>query len=138
AFRIQPKDAPLDILRVLAAAICTETSLIISWTRDECSIPLNDQSTHLLPLFHFVHESEDRFIKKVRAGAFERVRQIAEPSETLKAAASESVSSLITAAVLANGRFELLHYVREIALSIDYHRYGNLGLREGEKRKAVL
>ncbi|MEN9654219.1 MAG: putative proline dehydrogenase/delta-pyrroline-5-carboxylate dehydrogenase, partial [Chlamydiota bacterium] len=37
----------------------------------------------------------------------------------------------------ANGRLELLHYLREVSVSIDYHRYGNLGPREGEIRKVV-
>ena len=41
------------------------------------------------------------------------------------------------APVLANGRVELLRYVREQTLSIDYHRHGNLGEREGEQRAPV-
>lgn len=29
---------------------------------------------------------------------------------------------------LTNGRWELLHYVRAVSISYDYHRYGNLGI----------
>jgi RHH-type proline utilization regulon transcriptional repressor/proline dehydrogenase/delta 1-pyrroline-5-carboxylate dehydrogenase len=36
--------------------------------------------------------------------------------------------------VLAEGRLELLWYLREQSISHDYHRYGNLGLRAGEAR----
>jgi RHH-type proline utilization regulon transcriptional repressor/proline dehydrogenase/delta 1-pyrroline-5-carboxylate dehydrogenase len=44
---------------------------------------------------------------------------------------------LATAPVLAAGRIELLHYLREQSLCVDYHRYGNLGARAGEPRAPV-
>jgi RHH-type proline utilization regulon transcriptional repressor/proline dehydrogenase/delta 1-pyrroline-5-carboxylate dehydrogenase len=37
-----------------------------------------------------------------------------------------------------HGRLELIHYVREVALSYDYHRYGSLMEREQEWREPVL
>ncbi len=49
-------------------------------------------------------------------------------------AAAENVTPLIQEPVLASGRLELLHYVREVSVSINYHRYGNLGERENEQR----
>ena len=39
--------------------------------------------------------------------------------------------------VLAEGRVELLRYVYEQSLCVDYHRYGNLGARAAEKRSRV-
>ena len=44
---------------------------------------------------------------------------------------------LARAPVLAQGRVELLWYLREQSISIDYHRYGNLGIREGEERMGI-
>ncbi|NGX44721.1 MAG: hypothetical protein K1060chlam3_00896, partial [Candidatus Anoxychlamydiales bacterium] len=41
------------------------------------------------------------------------------------------------APVLANGRFELLHYIKEISITYEYHRYGNLGIKESEMRKPI-
>ena len=41
------------------------------------------------------------------------------------------------APVLAEGRIELLWYVREQSISHDYHRYGNLGARIEESRAPV-
>ena len=41
---------------------------------------------------------------------------------------------LADAPVLAEGRIELLWYLREQSLSHAYHRYGNLGARAGERR----
>jgi RHH-type proline utilization regulon transcriptional repressor/proline dehydrogenase/delta 1-pyrroline-5-carboxylate dehydrogenase len=137
-FRIYAKDSPLDVLRICAAAVTCETPIQISWTRGQTPLPINDQWRHFFPLFHIVEETEGKFIERVQIGAFRRVRLISEPSEALIVAAADSACHIDQAPVLANGRFELLHYLREIALSIDYHRYGNLGVREGENRKTIL
>ena len=37
--------------------------------------------------------------------------------------------------VLAEGRMELLWYLREQSVCLDYHRYGNLGERSSEQRR---
>lgn len=136
--RIQPADKPLDILRTLAAALTCETPLQISYTKGTTPLVINDQWKHLLPLFRVVEETEDHFLKRVQAGSFKRIRLITPPKPELTQAASESFCHLDYAPVLTNGRFELLHYLREVAISSDYHRYGNLGVREGEVRKPVL
>ena len=137
-FRIQGSDSPLDILRVCAAALSCETPIQISWSKGESKLPVSDQWKHLMPLFKIVHESNEHFIERVRLGAFRRVRLLTPPSAALQKAASESACHLAHAPVLASGRFELLHYLREIAISFDYHRYGNLGVREGEIRRPLM
>jgi RHH-type proline utilization regulon transcriptional repressor/proline dehydrogenase/delta 1-pyrroline-5-carboxylate dehydrogenase len=136
--RIQPNDKPLDILRVCAAALSCQTPIQISWTKNQTPITITDNWKHLMPLFRIVEESESHFIERVRNGSFKRIRLLTSPSTTLQQAAAESACHLDQAPVLTNGRFELLHYLREVAISSDYHRYGNLGVREGEVRKPVL
>jgi RHH-type proline utilization regulon transcriptional repressor/proline dehydrogenase/delta 1-pyrroline-5-carboxylate dehydrogenase len=136
--RIHAEDAPLDILRICAAALTTETPIQISWTKGQAKVAINDQWGHLMPLFRIVQETEAQFLERVRCGAFKRVRLLSRPSKDLQKAAAASACHLDAAPVLANGRFELLHYLREIAISTDYHRYGNLGVREGEIRKPLL
>jgi RHH-type proline utilization regulon transcriptional repressor/proline dehydrogenase/delta 1-pyrroline-5-carboxylate dehydrogenase len=37
--------------------------------------------------------------------------------------------------VLPLGRIELLWYVQEQSISVDYHRYGNLGSRSNQPRR---
>ncbi len=138
ALRIQKKNSLLDVLRVIAAAISVEAPLYVSYTKDETSFELTDQWRHLSHHVHLHEESEEAFLKSVASGKFVRVRLISRPSEELEQAAAKAFCHLAHAPVLANGRFELLHFLREIALSIDYHRYGNLGVREGEKRHPVL
>jgi len=60
------------------------------------------------------------------------------PSPALEKKTAEIACYIDHGPALANGRIELLHYLREISLSVSYHRYGNLGLREGELRRPVL
>lgn len=136
-FRIQNTDTPLDILRVLAAALSCKAPLELSWAQGHSHIHVRD---HLRPHFKnldIIEESEDKFIERVKEGRFRRVRLLSEPSDALQNAASDSATFLDFTPVLSSGRFELLHYLREISFSIDYHRYGNLGTREGEHRKPL-
>ena len=75
----------------------------------------------------------------VRTAQTDRVRYAAPdraPPEIF-AAAAESGLFVARAPVLAEGRIELLWYVREQSISCDYHRYGNLGAR-GEERRAEV
>ena len=85
-----------------------------------------------------VKETDLEFFDRVRSGNIHRIRTIGSASNDLLKAAAEASVHVIDNSALASGRFELLHYVREVSLSIDYHRYGNLGSREGETRKPVL
>jgi len=55
----------------------------------------------------------------------------------LPAAAADTGIAVVSRPVLREGRVELLWYVREQSLSIDYHRYGNLGTRVNEPRAEV-
>jgi hypothetical protein len=54
------------------------------------------------------------------------VRAIGTAEQPLLAAAAERGIHVAREPVLNAGRIELLHYVRERALSNAYHRYGNL------------
>jgi RHH-type proline utilization regulon transcriptional repressor/proline dehydrogenase/delta 1-pyrroline-5-carboxylate dehydrogenase len=56
---------------------------------------------------------------------------------TIEPTFAETGLHLATAPVLTVGRIELLHYVREQSLCINYHRYGNLGARSLEERASV-
>ncbi len=138
AFRIQKQDALLDILRTFAAILATEISITISYSKEDTPLLINDQWLHISPNLHFIDESEEHFAQRIKERAYQRVRLLSKPKESLLLAAAESSCFLDDATVLANGRFELLHFLREISLSIDYHRYGNLGVREGEQRSLVL
>lgn len=134
--RLYPDNAPLDYLRLFAAALTTETSLQVSWLPSGKTFPPQTNWQSLLPLFNITEESDEEFLNRVHMGDIKRVRMISKATPELLAAAA-SACYVNDAPVLANGRLELLHYLREVSISIDYHRYGNLGLRENETRKSM-
>lgn len=58
--------------------------------------------------------------------------------EALRRAANDACIYIADAPALSEGRLEPLWYTEEQSLSIDYHRYGNLGARANEKRKGPV
>lgn len=72
--------------------------------------------------------TEEEFIKFIPPRS--RVRLTKNPSNYLRDELNLKHCIVHLGPVLHNGRIELLNYLREVSLSYDYHRYGNLGLRE--------
>ena len=133
--RLYPNSSPLDALRVSAAALTCNASLEISYINSKELEKFN--WIDLLPVLPSIEESEKDFIKRVKEGNIDRLRLVEKASKELIKAAALSETSLIDAPVLANGRFELLHYIKEISITYEYHRYGNLGIKESEMRKPI-
>jgi RHH-type transcriptional regulator, proline utilization regulon repressor / proline dehydrogenase / delta 1-pyrroline-5-carboxylate dehydrogenase len=127
-FRIQESDALIDQMRVIAAAQICGTPLEVSGNPEQIKKLLH------LPKFDVVIETEKAFISRLSKNGMERIRLISQPSPAFEQAIALNACHVSKGAVLANGRLELLHYLREIALSKDYHRYGYLGDREGDVR----
>src|SRR5262249_52302196 len=69
------------------------------------------------------------FTERIRFAAPDHVPQI------VREAASRAGVYLADEPVQAEGRVELLWYLREQSVSYDYHRYGNLGARAADPRK---
>lgn len=87
----------------------------------------------------FIDESDDELIEALKNGCADRLRY-AGPNlapANVRAAVHEANIPIIETEVLGEGRIELLWYLREQSISHDYHRYGNLGPRSEEKRRAV-
>jgi RHH-type proline utilization regulon transcriptional repressor/proline dehydrogenase/delta 1-pyrroline-5-carboxylate dehydrogenase len=59
------------------------------------------------------------------------------PPVNVQTALAQAACNVNIAEVMANGRLELLYLLREVSISHDYHRYGNLGTREKEKRRPL-
>lgn len=135
-FRIQKEDSALDIFRVLAAALLCKTPLEISLDSN-CPIHFSPElKSHLNP-FRFIQEDLPQFLARIQKKEIKRIRHLSSfPFEVIQTAA-EHFCFLEGSAVLCNGRIELLHYLREVVFSIDYHRYGNLMQREKEIRSKV-
>ena len=58
--------------------------------------------------------------------------------EAVLRATNEACIYIADAPVLSEGLLDLLWYTEEQSLSIDYHRYGNLGARANEKRNGPV
>lgn len=136
--RVQWGDKAIDILRVCAATLTCGAAMEISASAEEFeSISFNSWAKQLSQIKALV-ESEDEFIKRVKSSERMRLRILQQPSNTLLVAAAEAACRMFMGPVLANGRLELLNHLREISFSFDYHRYGNLGNREEEKRAPLV
>lgn len=132
AFRVQENDDWLDILRVVSAAYIAGVELEISVPMEDPKVSFFKEILTIFPSMKLVEESQELLIR--RLNAIDRLRLLSEADEHLRRELAESTVNVISDPVIANGRLELLHYLREVSFSIDYHRYGNLGSREGEAR----
>jgi len=133
--RINEQSNLIETLKVLAAALTCSCPLEISIGQEETDgVEWKELSLHL----RVVDETESAFEKRVSSGLIKTVRLTYKASDSLLQAAAKEGVCIIDDTVLKNGRFELLNYLREISISVDYHRHGNLGIREQELRKPVL
>jgi RHH-type proline utilization regulon transcriptional repressor/proline dehydrogenase/delta 1-pyrroline-5-carboxylate dehydrogenase len=140
--RVHPDDSAFDLFGRIIAARAARCAIAVSTPPGE-----PDRNVEVLvelteswaAAIEFVEESEDALAQAIRDGQTERVRY-ADPvrvSDVVRRAAAEVGVYLAAAPVLAVGRIELLQYLREQSLCVDYHRYGNLGARAGEARAAL-
>ncbi len=121
--RLQEHDSSLDILRVIAAALTTGTPLEVS------DINGSYRWIQKLPNIQCVQETEQQFIGSLSKNQVRRVRLLSPPSGALQEAMGQAGCRVHHDKVMANGRIELLHYLREVSISHDTHRYGNLALQ---------
>jgi RHH-type proline utilization regulon transcriptional repressor/proline dehydrogenase/delta 1-pyrroline-5-carboxylate dehydrogenase len=133
--RGQKGDSPLDLLRIMAAALTCQADLQIS-LEDE-AIAKQFQEMGLFTLLPIRHETDEAFIQRLSEGKIKRVRLLRQPTAPVQSALAQAGCHLNVGEVMANGRLELLHLLREVSISRDYHRYGNLGIREKEIRRPL-
>ncbi|MDE3055836.1 MAG: proline dehydrogenase family protein [Verrucomicrobiota bacterium] len=135
--RLLPHSKPLDVLRTIAAALTCGAGLEVSFSFEEIPHNLFDWLPHI-PHLSCVEEKNEAFLARVGDRRMERIRLLDQPLFDLQKRAALAAIPLITVPVLSNGRLELLNFLREVSISMDYHRYGNLGAREGELRRTIL
>lgn len=119
--RVSKEDSLLDVLLVCAAALIAKCPAKVSLPKTIVNLAL--------PPIEFIEEDDPTFAKKIAEQKTHSVRFLSRPTDELKKQLASSDTAIIIAPVLANGRLELLNYLREVSLSNDYHRYGYLGER---------
>ncbi|MDR1584728.1 MAG: bifunctional proline dehydrogenase/L-glutamate gamma-semialdehyde dehydrogenase [Prevotellaceae bacterium] len=124
ALRIQPEDKLTDVVVALAAAAVAKAKLTVSINDfDEKYEPLKKA---LEKSYAVKAESEALFLYNIEK--YERIRTLgAGLSDDFYRAAAKSGIYVANRPPLAEGRVELLHYVKEQSISFEYHRYGNTG-----------
>jgi len=139
---VQPADSVFDIFARVAAARVTGARVLVSHAPNECSdaLAMLDECTQdWAAAIEIVDEPVEALAKIVTNSRDQRMR-FAGPDRVpglLRSAAASARGGTIIAdhPVLAEGRIELLWYVREQSISHAYHRYGNLGSRAAESRR---
>ena len=141
--RVHPEDSPFDLFARVCAAHAVGSRVTVSVPVDFTSpaLKLLEETTESwAAAIEFVEETDDQLARVVRGHQTDRVRYAAPDRVPLPVleAAGESGICVVSRPVLMEGRVELLWYLQEQSVSIDYHRYGNLGVRVNEPRSPVL
>ena len=105
ALRAEADARPRDIARVRAAA-------------GRCGVPIVESRAE--------DETAERFAARLGSLDVQRVRMLGTCSPELRVAAIEAEVQMADAPVTAEGRIELLHYLREQVVTQTTHRYGNV------------
>jgi RHH-type proline utilization regulon transcriptional repressor/proline dehydrogenase/delta 1-pyrroline-5-carboxylate dehydrogenase len=141
--RVTPADNAFEIFTTVIAARLVGNQVTVS-TAPATSSPALNLLKELLVAdgnpVEYVTETDEELAVAIRGGKVDRVRFAAPdrvPS-TLLPAANEAGGCMVSRPVSGEGRLELLWYLHEQSLSIDYHRYGNLCARAAEIRAEVL
>jgi RHH-type proline utilization regulon transcriptional repressor/proline dehydrogenase/delta 1-pyrroline-5-carboxylate dehydrogenase len=125
-FRVQEGDSLADVLLVIAAASIAKTPLFVSISEDNKSREAVEKAAALLsPAVKIVAQREQAFISEM--DRYERIRAA---SPCLPDAAYQKAATLgkhiADSKPLAEGRLELLHYLKEQSVACEYHRYGSI------------
>ena len=141
--RVSENDTWSEIVMRVAAAKAVACRSIVSAPEGVHSgnlKRLHDMTESWAADIEFVEQTTEELIESVEWGGVSRLRYASPervPMEVRRAVMDRYVHVADTP-VCTEGRIELMWYVQEQSISSDYHRYGNLGLRAGEERAAVL
>ncbi|MBN2474810.1 MAG: proline dehydrogenase family protein [Pirellulales bacterium] len=141
--RVHPDDTCFEVLaRVCAARIAgCRVTVSRTWGLKSRTLDALEQFTESWAgAIEFVEESDEALADVLRLRHTDRLRYAAPDRvpAAIREAVIESYVYIADAPVLMHGRVELLWYVREQSVCVDYHRYGNLGMRSDEERAEPL
>ncbi len=141
--RVQQHDHADDIVIALMAAVAVDSRPVVSYAagiQTELIRLLEQLTSTWAGRIEFVEEDESALAAEILGGYVDRVRLPGggQVGEEVLAACRQAFIPILRARAVALGRVEPLWYVTEQSVSVDYHRYGNLGRRAGEIRRPVL
>jgi RHH-type proline utilization regulon transcriptional repressor/proline dehydrogenase/delta 1-pyrroline-5-carboxylate dehydrogenase len=127
ALRVQEKDAPEDVELVMTAAATARTPLTVSLPENlsQAMTEAVEKALRSLKGIDVKVQTEAAFIADMPT--YERIRMCSpEGSDAIYKRAAELGLHIAAEPVLAEGRLELLHYLKEQSIAYEYHRYGSI------------
>lgn len=140
--RVHADDTDFDVFARACAAHVAGCGVVISSPAglDSAAVRRLEKLTESwAAAIEFVEESDAQLAQAIAEGQVDRVRYAAPERASLEVlkAGNAANGCVVSVPVSAEGRLELLWYLREQSISTDYHRYGNLGIRADEPRAEV-
>lgn len=141
--RIHPKDTFFETFARVCAAKSLGCRITVSlpptWSSSVVE-QLDAWTEEWAGSIEFVEETDEALAHVVRTGQTDRVRYASRKRvpQIIFNAGATSGHYVAHNNVFFHGRIELLWYLQEQSVCIDYHRYGNLGDRAGQKRQEPL
>jgi RHH-type proline utilization regulon transcriptional repressor/proline dehydrogenase/delta 1-pyrroline-5-carboxylate dehydrogenase len=140
--RVHPDDSAFEVYARACAAHAAGCPVVISTPPglDSPAVALLEELTlSWAAAIEFVEESDAQLAQAIAGGQADRVRYAAPQRASLEVLAAGNAANgcVVSVPVSAEGRLELLWYLREQSVSTDYQRYGNLGTRADEPRAEV-
>lgn len=114
-------DEKADDIALLLKAAALSSTTFIAYNPGHISLPNHRE----LPL--------QEFMKAIHKKEGARIRCLQKPPESLAAIWGETAACIDVARPSPHGGFEFLHFVREVALSYNFHRYGSINLPVANK-----
>jgi RHH-type proline utilization regulon transcriptional repressor/proline dehydrogenase/delta 1-pyrroline-5-carboxylate dehydrogenase len=141
--RVHEQDSAFDLFARVAAsraAGCRTTVSLPPGSRPPSIEALEHATEFWGGAIEFVEESDQELAALIGSRQTDRIRYADRDRvpETVLRAIGDTGVYIARAPVLAEGRVELLWYLREQSISFDYHRYGTLGDRSSEARADTL
>ncbi|QDU94314.1 proline dehydrogenase family protein [Lignipirellula cremea] len=137
--RVHPDDSVFELFARVAAARAAGCHIGLSYPAgfDSPAIALLDDLTFAWgAAIEFIEETDKQLAARIRERQTDRLRYAGKDRvpQAIRRAVADSGIYAADAPVLGCGRVELLWYLTEQSLCVDYHRYGNLGVRGDEER----
>jgi RHH-type proline utilization regulon transcriptional repressor/proline dehydrogenase/delta 1-pyrroline-5-carboxylate dehydrogenase len=131
-FRIQENDNPLDVLMVIIAAYTCHTPVTVSISESHQLVDFTrkvadavSNSRGYISNIDIKIQDEQSFIDEMEN--YERIRTCTpDLSDAFYAKAAKLGKHVANNQPLAEGRLELLHYLKEQSIAYEYHRYGSI------------
>jgi len=141
--RVLEEDTWLDVVIRAVAVVAAGARATLSHTpgtHDELMEILEEITHPWAGDMEFLEETDEELVQALERGQVDRLRYSgrSEVAAAVRAAAQDQFVYVADSAVSLLGRIELLWYVREQSVCVDYHRYGNLGFRAEEVRQSVM